>query len=148
MNALQSFAELESPLYPAPGFPVQAPDGKRDWPELDRQATLFRLMHMAAPRVMGEAIPNAGKRNPAQAKREGIRAGIFDTVWRFKYPLVAHVEMKGYSKAGRPGQLTTAQVEWGNRMTQLGFPVACFFCPYAAVEWLRGLGFPIAQVRT
>jgi len=96
---------------------------------------------------MGEAVPNAGKRNPAQARREGIVAGVFDTVWRWRRPLVAHIEMKGYDKRGRAGSLSVQQIEWGNRMVALGYPVACFFDPYAAVEWLRELRFPFAEVR-
>ena len=138
---------LESPLDAPPRFFVQAPDGRRDWPEIDRQATLFNVMRMAAPRVMGEAIPNAGKRNPWKARKEGIRAGVFDTTWRFRYPLSAHIEMKGYDAKGRPGKLSEEQIRWGNRMVELGHPVACFFCPYAAAEWLREQGFPVAEVR-
>ncbi len=141
------WADLESTLDPTPEFFVQAPDGRKDWAEISRQATLFRLVHLAGPRVMGEAIPNAGKRNPLQARREGIVAGVFDTVWRWRAPLVAHIEMKGFDKSGRPGRLSRQQIEWGNRMVSLDYNVACFFDPYAAVEWLRGLGFPISQLK-
>lgn len=136
---------LESDLYPSPEFFVADPDGRRDWSELARQATLFRLMHAAAPRVFGFAIPNAGKRNPSQARREGIVSGLPDTQWVWR-GVTAFIEMKGFDKRGRPGQLSNAQIEAGNRLHQLGYPVACFFCPYAAVEWLRGLGFPIAKI--
>lgn len=142
-----NWAELECSLEPVPEFPVQAPDGRRDWPELQRQATLFRVMHFSAPRVLGFAIPNAGKRNPAKARREGILGGVFDTQWSFRAPMTAWIEMKGYDSRGRAGSLSRPQIEWGNRMTQLGYPVACFFCPYAAADWLRGLGFPVAEVR-
>lgn len=137
------WASLECDLAPVPQFHVQAPDGKRDWAEIERQATLFRIMRHAAPRVLGFAVPNAGKRNPSAARREGIMAGVFDTHWSFRAPVSAWVEFKGYDKRGRAGELSTAQIEWGNRQTELGHHVACFFCPYAAAEWLRGLGFPV-----
>lgn len=146
MNIVPAWDDLESSLSPAPLFHVQGPDGRKDWGETARQATLFRLMHLAAPRVVGFAIPNAGKRNPLQARREGIVAGVFDTqfLWR---GLTAFVELKGYDRRGRPGTLSTAQVEWGNRLVALDVPCAMFFDPYTAVAWLRGLGFPIAALR-
>lgn len=135
----------ESDLAPVPQFYVEPPDKRRDWPELDRQATFRRLMQFAAPRVVVEANPLAGKRNPALAKKEGITAGVFDLDITFKAPLAAHIEMKGFSKSGRAGMLSKAQIEWGNRRTELGWPVACFFSPYAAVAWLRELGFPVSK---
>lgn len=144
---MNAWADLECDLAPEPEFFVQAPDGRRDWSELARQATLFRVVHMAAPRVVGFAIPNAGRRNPLQARREGILGGVFDTHWTFRAPLAAWIEMKGYDKRGRPGQLSISQVEWGNRMLALGHHVACFFDPYDAAEWLRSLGFPLREVR-
>lgn len=143
---MNMWADLESDLDPTPEFFVQPPDGRRDWPELARQATLFRLVHLAGPRVRGWAIPNAGKRNPLQARREGIKTGVFDTQWAFRKPLTAWIEMKGYDRRGRPGVLSRAQIEWGNSMHMLGYPVACFFDPYAAVAWLRELGFPIRKM--
>lgn len=132
---------------PAPRFFVQAPDGRRDWGEAARQATLFRLVHLHGPTVMGEAIPNAGRRDPNKARREGIVAGAFDTSWRARFPLCAWIEMKGYKASGEAGRLSVPQIEWGNRMVDLGHNVACFFDPYAAAEWLRGLGFPVREVR-
>lgn len=141
-----SWADLETSLAPVPEFRVQPPDGKRQWREIDRQVTFRRLMRETAPRVMVEANANAGKRNPATARKEGICAGVFDMTVAFRAPLIAWVEFKGYA-GGRPGKLSDAQVDWGNRRHQLGYPVACFFDPYAAVEWLREQGFPIAGLR-
>lgn len=142
-----SWADLESDLNPAPHFPVQAPDGKRDWTELQRQTTLFRLVHSAGPRIFGFAIPNAGKRNPMQARREGIMAGVFDTSWQADTPfMTAWIEMKGYDARCRAGKLSPQQIDWGNRMHAMGKPVACFFDPYAAVEWLRLLNFPLLKI--
>ena len=138
---------LETPLAPFPRFYVEAPDGRKDWAELDRQAALFAAMHRLAPRVLGYAIPNAGKRNPGKARREGIMAGVFDTRWEWRAPLTAVIEIKGYDARGRPGKLSAAQIDYGNRMHDLGHHVACFFDPLAAVNWMRELGFPIAQAR-
>lgn len=146
MNITSAWADLESSLAPEPLFYVQAPDGRRDWGETPRQATLFRLMHMAAPQVFGFAIPNAGKRNQLQARREGIVAGIPDTQWVW-HELTAFVEMKGYDRRGQAGTLSKAQIEKGNRLSELGYPVACFFCPYDAAAWLRERGFPVATIR-
>lgn len=140
-----SWAALESALEPVPEFRVQAPDGKREWSEIDRQVTFRRLMRETAPRVHIHANANAGKRNPSLARKEGIVAGVFDMSVAFKAPLAAWIEFKGYA-GKRPGQLSNQQIEWGNRMHQLGWPVACFFDPYAAVDWLRDQGFPIARV--
>lgn len=134
---------LESPLSPSPQFYVQAPDGRRDWSELQRQSEFFRLVHLLAPRVLAYAIPNAGKRNPWKARKEGIMAGVFDTRIEWRAPVTAAIEFKGYDARGRAGQLSDAQVDYGNRMVDLGWNVACFFCPVAAVDWLRGCGFPV-----
>lgn len=141
------WAGLETPLRAAPDFPVQAPDGARQWSEIDRQQMLFNLMRSAAPRVLGYAIPNAGKRNPFKAKKEGIMGGVFDTQWCWTSGLTAFVEMKGYDASGRAGKLSQEQIDWGNRMVTLGHRVACFFDPYAAVTWLRDQGFPVREVR-
>jgi hypothetical protein len=140
------FSHLETPLNPEPQFFVQAPDGRRDWPEIDRQATLFKIMHAAAPRVLGFAIPNAGKRNPHKARREHILGGVFDTQWLWR-GRVAFIELKGFDARGRAGTLQSNQVDFGNRCIELGIPCAMFFCPYEAVSWLREQGFPVAEVR-
>lgn len=144
---MNMWADLECDLHPEPKFPVQDPDGRRDWTELQRQTTLFRVVRTAGPKIAGFPIPNAGKRNPLKARREGIVAGVFDTCWNADHPFMsAWIELKGYDAKGRAGKLSPQQIEWGNRMHLLGKPVACFFCPYAAAEWLRMLGFPIMKV--
>ena len=136
---------LEYDLNGPPEFLCQQPDGRKNWSEIARQAELFRLMHMLAPHVMGFAIPNAGKRNPRQAKREGLLAGLPDTQWLFR-DLCAFVEIKGYDSRGRPGALKLAQIETCNRMHRLGWPVAMFFDPLVAVAWLRSIGFPVRPI--
>jgi hypothetical protein len=138
--------DLETTLEPVPEFFVQAPDKRKDWAEIDRQATFLKLCRQAAPRVMVRATANAGKRNPRLAKKEGIVAGTFDLVCHFRAPQVAYIEFKGYTKAGRAGVLSPQQIEFGNRMTAFGIPVACFFDPYDAFDWLQHQGFPCAAV--
>lgn len=142
MNAPSFLAALETPLRETPLFPVEAPDGDRTRSEIARQVTLFSTMRMVAPTVLGFAIPNAGKRNPVQARKEGIMGGAFDTEWHWSTGS-AWVEMKGYDARGRAGSLSDNQVTWGNRMHALGKPVACFFDPLAAVHWLASLGAPV-----
>ncbi|RIV79555.1 hypothetical protein [Pelagerythrobacter aerophilus] len=144
---MTDWADLESTLDPVPVFPVQAPDGRRDWSEIDRQGTFLSVMRWSAPRVLVYPNANAGKRNPATARKEGIRAGVFDLTCVWRQRLVAYIELKGYSKAGRPGVLSAQQIEFGNRLIELGVPCACFFDPYDAAEWLRGQSFPVAEVR-
>lgn len=128
-------------------FPVQSPDGRRDVGELTRQVQFRKLMAaLARSRIMVAATPNAGIRNPRQARLEGIRAGLFDVriAWAGGQ---ADIEFKGYDKRGRAGCLSQAQVDWGNDMLDLGHHVACFFDPVAAVAWLRGLGCPLREAR-
>lgn len=141
------WSALETSLDPVPEFFVQPPDKRKEWTEMQRQSTLLRLAHMFAPRMMIFANANAGKRNPRQAKAEGIRAGVFDLTCNWRGPLTAYIEMKGYTKAGRAGALSRNQIEFGNRCTHLGIPAACFFDPYDALDWLRVQGFPVLEVR-
>lgn len=141
------WGSLECPLNPVPAFHVQAPDGRRDWPEIDRQATFRSVMRMAAPRLLIYANANAGKRNPARARKEGIRAGVFDITVVWQRALIAYIEFKGYDARGRAGSLSDEQITFGNRLVELGVPCACFFDPYDAADWLREQGFPIAEVR-
>jgi hypothetical protein len=146
MTALDTFADLETPLYETPLFYVEPPDGRKDWPEFDRQRALFRHMRSAAPAVCCHSVPNEGKRHTYFAKAAGLTGGVFDTAWHHEPPLSAFIEMKGYDARGRPGSLSDAQITWGNRMHRLGHHVACFFSPHNAAEWLRGLGFPFVDL--
>lgn len=144
---MNDWGALETTLEPKPQFFVQAPDGRKDWPEIARQGALFKVMRAAAPRVLGFAIPNAGKRNPVKARAEHILGGVFDTVWHWRGQLTAYVELKGYDARGRAGTLQRNQIEFGNRCVEIGIPCACFFSPYDAADWLRDQGFPVAGVR-
>ena len=147
-----NFADLESPLVEKPMFPVQAPDGRKDLSELDRQAWVVSYMRRTQPHIVVYATPNAAKRGFAaqrQAKKEGLLAGVFDLTfaWDIKHSdgdvTVCWAEMKGYDSRGRAGSLSQAQIEWGNAMHQRGHKVACFFSAKSVIEWLRDLGAPI-----
>lgn len=143
------FADLETDLEPTPQFPHEAPDNLKDWPELNRQASFLRLIRMAAPRLLVFANANAGKRNPRQAKSEGIRAGVFDITVLWTERRVAYIEFKGWSGKKRKvaGTLSKQQIDFGNRLVELGIPCASFFSPINAVNWLRDQGFPVAEIR-
>lgn len=138
--------DLETDLNPTPQFYHEAPDQQKDWPEINRQATFLRLMRMAAPRIVVFANANAGKRNPRQATKEGIRSGVFDLTVLWTKGRTAFIEFKGYNKSG-PGKLSDNQIRFGNRLVELGIPCASFFSPINAVNWLREQGFPIAEIR-
>lgn len=140
------FDALETPLYEAALFFVEQPDGKRNLTELMRVVQFRQTMRNAAPKVLLYANANAGRRNPAQARKEGIMAGVFDYTACWQPGCCAFVEFKGYDAKGRPGKLSPAQVEFGNRMLALGHHVAAFFDPFAAVSWLREVGAPVAPV--
>lgn len=150
MTVFSDFRALETPLRGAePLFPVEAPDRRRDWPEADRQATLFGKLRMQAPSLCNSyPIPNAGKRAPHLAIKECIKPGVFD-INIVSGPvgprLAAWIELKGYDRSGRPGVLKANQISWGNAMYRSGWPVACFFSPDSAVAWLRTV-FPQAFV--
>lgn len=143
---------METPLKAEPLFPVEAPDGRKDLTELDRAVMFRRYMANLAPAVILYPNANAGRRNPMQARREGIMAGVFDytAAWDIADSTLADcavsvcwVELKGYDKSGRPGKLSNAQIEWGNAMQARGHKVACFFSGKSAFDWLASLGAPI-----
>ncbi len=144
MNCALHF--LSEDLHEQPIFPVEAPDGRRDMTEIARQVSLFRDMHMLAPEVLGFAIPNAGKRNPVQARKEGILAGVFDTEWRWNHGS-AFIELKGYDARGRAGKLSPAQIAFGNKLHRMGHRVGCFFTPALAIQFLRDAGAPFLSIR-
>ncbi|WP_428331950.1 hypothetical protein [Novosphingobium sp.] len=134
-------------MYAPARFYVQEPDGRKDWSEEKRQEAFFATLHRAAPKVAAHHIKNEGNYNHAKAKRGGVVSGVFDIRVDGAHPLSAAIELKGYSKAGRPGVLSQAQIDWGNSMIDRGWHVACFFDPVAAINWLRDIGFPVSAVR-
>lgn len=149
------FDLVEDSLKPTPRFAVEPPDNRKDVAELPRQVAFLSLMRMVAPSIEVRALPNAGKRNPSQAKKEGIKAGTFDLgLW---WPFGGHalIEMKGWTggklKLGkyvpyRAGKLSPEQIDFGNLLHDMGIPVGCFFNAEAAVEWLRHVGAPVRMI--
>ncbi len=146
-GGVSNWADLETELRAPPRFYVQAPDGRKDWSEEKRQEAFFATLHRVAPRVMAHHVKNEGKYNHAKAKRGGVVSGVFDIRCDCDAPLSAVLELKGYTKAGRAGELSQAQIDWGNAMLDRGWPVACFFDPFAAIDWLRVQGFPVREAR-
>lgn len=127
-------------------FPVEPPDGRRDWTEAARQTVFFSRLRMAAPSLKAWHTPNEGRRNPMKALASGIVGGVFDVSVASGPNMPrqrAEIELKGYDARGRAGSLSPAQIDWGNVMHAAGHPVACFFDPDAAIAWLR-LKFPAA----
>lgn len=149
---MSAFDNLETTLDPVPLFPVEEPDGRKDLSELER-AKLFRsYVAKLAPKVVLYANANAGKRNPTQARAEGIKAGVPDytIAWDIADSTipdcavsVAWIELKGYSADGRPGKLSKAQIDFMNGLHSRGHKVACFFSGKSAFDWLASLGAPI-----
>lgn len=137
------WADLETALAPEPLFPVEKPDGRCDLSEEKRAATLVALVHRLAPRCEIAHVRNEGRYNHARAKSLGLVAGFADYVVTWPNRGTAFIELKGYDARGRAGKLSAAQVEWGNRKFLQGFPVACFFSPERALEWLASHGAPV-----
>ena len=140
-----TWASLESLLNEPPRFYVQPPDGIKDWSEDDRQRAFFSTLHKVAPKVMAHHTKNEGNYNHVAAAKSGVVAGVFDITVYGEFPLAAMIELKGYRKSGKAGDLSQKQIDWGNKMFDRGWPVACFFDPYDALRWLRDRGFPIGE---
>lgn len=148
---MTAFEHLEeSPLYAAPAFPVEAPDGRKDLSEYARQSWFVAFMRRTQPHIECHANMNHGKRSQIRAAKEGLVAGVFDMTVAWDYRLtpdvpvsVAWPEFKGYTAAGRAGKLSQDQIDWGNAMASRGFPVACFFSAKSCIDWLREIGAPI-----
>ncbi|ABD27146.1 hypothetical protein Saro_2710 [Novosphingobium aromaticivorans DSM 12444] len=140
---MTTWADLETRLDADPLFFVQKPDGLKHLSEDERCKTLVKLVHQLAPQAEIAHVKNEGRHNHAKAKTLGVVTGHGDYIVTWPKCGTAFVEMKGYSAAGRPGELSQAQVDWANRKFMMGFPVACFFCPHAAFEWLVSQGMPV-----
>lgn len=142
--ALTPFDDWEVDLKPVPRFPVEATD-KSPATELQRQATFLKMMRTLAPSVICYANTNgthiASFAGRAKADKEGRTIGASDVtiVWNRG---VAWIEWK----AGK-GSLKPAQIEFGNRLYEMGHHVACFRDPVSAVDWLRSIGAPVKATR-
>ncbi len=134
------WTDLDDPIKPTPLFPIEAPD-KSPATEIERQATLLKMLRQLAPGVIAYANTNgthiASMSGRRKANREGRTIGAPDltVVWNRG---VAWVEMK----AGR-GSMSDAQVDFCNRLFRAGQHVACFRDPMSALEWLRDCGAPV-----
>lgn len=145
-----NWADLETDLRADPVFPVEAPDGRKDLSEHDRQSWFVAFMRRTQPHIEVHANMNHGARSQTRAVKEGLKPGVFDIFVGWDRELTPDVpvtatwcEYKGYSKDGRPGRLSQVQIDWGNAMAAKGFPVACFFSARSCVDWLISIGAPI-----
>jgi len=138
--ALTPFDDWEADLKPVARFPVEATD-KNPATELQRQATFLKMMRTLAPNVICYANTNgthiASFAGRAKANKEGRTIGASDIVCVWNRG-VAWIEWK----AGK-GSLKPAQIEFGNRLYEMGHHVACFRDPNSAVDWLRSIGAPV-----
>lgn len=144
-----NWAALEASLNADPLFFVQRPDGLKHLSEDARCKTLVKFVHQLAPTAEIAHVKNEGRHNHAKAKTLGVVTGHGDYIVTWAKCSAAYIEMKGYSAAGRAGELSQAQIDWGNRKFMQGFPVACFFTPELAFEWLVQQGMPsIGKIQT
>jgi hypothetical protein len=93
-----------------------------------------------APGVSIVAVPNAAKRTQwaaQRAKREGMAAGFPDILCFWKGPGVAAIEFKAHA-----GKLSANQIEWLDRLTEIGIPATVSRDADHAVEFLRQAGAP------
>ena len=141
MNALASFAAMESPLVETldPAIYVEAKD-RGDASEDARQAAFVVAIHKQRQFEV-YAVPNGGKRSQwaaAKAKREGMRAGWPDlgVVWADGE---ARIEFKNGRKMPEPEQV--AVLNW---LHARGHLVAVCRTAEGALAWLRSIGAPVS----
>lgn len=138
-----SWDHLDIALYAKPLFYVEQPDGLKHLSEDDRAIQLVSLVHRLAPAATIQHSKNEGRHNYLKAARMGVVAGYPDYTVTWGMRQAAFPEMKGYSKAGRPGVLSQAQIDQCNKLVRQGWPVACFFSPQRAFDWLVEQGMPV-----
>lgn len=137
------WAALETLLDPVARFPVEP---KHKLPGLERkfQRSFRRDLKKVACGIMSWGVPNAGKRGfaaQAQAKAEGLTAGVFDEHYAWNHG-IACLEWKDGQ-----GDLSDAQIEWGNAMVDRGFRVACVRTPAFAMALFQEWGAPIRPIQ-
>lgn len=102
---------------------------------------LFRSRaRIVCPAVSIVAVPNAGRRTRWEARqrvREGMAKGFPDVLCFWKGPGVAAIEFKAPK-----GRLSIDQVEWIQRLSDMGVPAIVSRDPDHALEFLRGAGAP------
>lgn len=106
--------------------------------EIEEQADVCRWLE--AKSILYFAVPNAGKRGKtaqAQAKREGIQAGVPDLVVLLPFGRAIFIEMK----RRKGGTISAAQKHWITRLRVLGFNVKVCRGSDEAIEFISGLIF-------
>lgn len=137
MNCALHF--LSEDLAEQPIFPVE-PKHKLPGKELTFQQNFRKLLKRSAPTVSSHGVPNAGKRGlkaQRSAKAEGLTAGVFDEQYAAPNAWLAILEWKDCD-----GDLSRAQIAWGNMMHRKGFRVACVRTPEFAEQLFRNWGCP------
>lgn len=108
--------------------------------------TLFRSRaKILCPGVSIVAVPNAAKRTQwaaARAKREGMATGFPDIVCLWKGPGIAAIEFKTAK-----GRLSEHQVEWLDRLSEIGIPATVSRDADHALAFLRQAGAPFIDRR-
>lgn len=136
---MDALAALDEDLFAPPMFYVERPD-KDPATELQRVANFRRELRKALPAARIIAIPNAGKRGATairNAKAEGLAKGAPDMVVMWNGETV-FLEWK--NKNGKPSD---AQVDWLNWLHATGYPCAVVRTASGALNFLRGLGWPL-----
>ncbi|MGI4744982.1 MAG: hypothetical protein ACRYGI_11485 [Janthinobacterium lividum] len=119
-----------------PRFVVE-PKDKGAASEANRQAAFRAKLPKA---IRSWSVPNAGKRGfkaQARAKLEGLTAGVHDEhyAWNHGFAVLEWKDGKG--------DLSPAQIEWGNAMVDRGFRVACVRTPEFAMSLFAEWGAPV-----
>lgn len=136
------FDLVEDSLKPVPRFPVESKHnmlGK----EVEYQSTFRALLRYSGPTILTWGVPNAGKRGfsaQASTKAEGIRAGVFDEHYAWNHG-IAFLEWKDGQ-----GDMSKAQIDWGNAMVDRGFRVACVRTPEFALTLFAEWGAPVKSI--
>lgn len=136
---MDALAALDEDLFAPPMFYVERPD-KDPATELQRVANFRRELRKALPAARIIAIPNAGKRGGkalAQARAEGAAWGAPDMVVMWNGEIVFFEWKNGTRKP------SSHQVDWLNWLHATGYPCAVVRTASGALNFLRGLGWPL-----
>jgi hypothetical protein len=107
-------------------------------------AAFRKQLYYKAPAIKWVGIPNAGKRGMAAiryAKQEGLSPGFPDGMCLWAGAGLLFIEWK------RPLEpLRENQVEWGNRLWDMGFKYALCSSVEEGMAALRAAGAPVERV--
>lgn len=140
---MTDWAGFDEPLTPEPRFPVE-PKHRQPGDEREYQQQFRKELKWLAPRIMSWGVPNGGHRGlkaQRQAKMEGLTTGVHDEHYAWDRAL-AVLEWKDGQ-----GDLSAAQIDWGNAMVERGFRVACVRTPAFALALFREWGAPVRDAR-